>query len=156
MVEQPNEHECKLRFAYYMHKLGNALDAMAQLAQDHGWSEPSFIIATAKRWQLDPIVEEEVERLNSIPPKKNAVSKLLWDKLTSRQIEDSDAARVARVLAEIEGWIAKPATAGDSKRNGEDKLAELAAMIVEPVEETPIEVVVDAPAKEPTNGQLQP
>lgn len=148
-MEHPSEHDCKLRFAYYLHKLGNALDAMMQLSSEHGWDDTNWILATYKRWQFDPIVEAEVSRLNSIVKTKEQHLNFLWETMEeAKRAGDYKAfASLAKVFSDTAGFI-KKVNDGAKNEGTEDTFDDATVPPLEPIEGATTSGKVE-------NGELQ-
>jgi hypothetical protein len=133
-MESPSEQECKLRFAYYMHKCnGRPYNAMTALMDQYGYTDANFATTYMKKWQFDAEVEAEITRLASIVKTKEQHLRDIQE-ARNKALTDGDYKAVSnfdRLYADVAGFI-KKVNASDKNEGTEDNLAELAWAVQEP------------------------
>lgn len=145
-MEYPTEHECKLKFAYFLYKCkGNAFDAMGMFRIKFPWVDDNFAIQYSKLWPVDDIVEQELQRLKVATPTKEEVINYAWER--AQKADDNDAPKFLKVLCDAAGFVVKVSTS--SKGEGsEDTFDDSTVPPLEPVEPLTITEGVE-------NGELQ-
>lgn len=150
-MDFPTEHECKLKFAYYLYKAkGNAFEAMKMFrAKFASWVDDKFEIQYGKLWPFDDIVEEEVARLQAQIPSKETFVNYVWETIDdARKAGDFRAvASLGKVFGDTTGYIAK--VTNSAKDQGTDDTFD--DMSVPGVETEPVAI-----AEGVEDGELQP
>lgn len=113
-MDMPTEHECKMKFAAYLHKCkGDAFAAMHLFRSKYTWVDDAFAITYSRIWPIDDEIEAEVVRLKSITPSKEEVANYVWERM--QKADDADAAKLGRLAADILGFIVKVNATGKNE-----------------------------------------
>lgn len=150
-MEFPSEHECKLKFAYYLYKAkGNAFEAMKMLRAKFAWVDDKFEMQYGKLWPFDDVVEDEVAKLQAQVPTKETFVNYLWETIDdARKATDYRAvASLSKVFGDTTGYIAK-VTSNAKDQGTEDTFDD---MSVPGVETEPVPAIAEGVE----DGELQP
>lgn len=108
-MTRDEEAEAKKRYAYALIRTPDPLGAALELYPD----DTKIAAWIAKHWSKDPEVIAEKDRLKeTIGAKgladKSDLSRAIWDRMNGPILSD-DFAKLAKIYAEVNGFIEKPA-----------------------------------------------
>lgn len=119
----------------YLRRPNDALMIVANILGKRIDGKPLIAISCADAWPNDEFVQSEIKRLQELPPNKRTyiIQVHEWAKQCMERGEEKAAIDAMRLIFEAEGIIKAKGVSDNGK--SDDKLKELAAMVVDGIEE---------------------
>lgn len=116
------EHEYKMRFARSLQQINaDQRNAMAVVAvkdvvgKENAAQYPIYVIECAEKWQHDPEVIAEIERLDAILPCREVYLRQIWNEATEKYSEKRDRILALRLYGESNGWTQRTSKEGTNQ-----------------------------------------